>query len=120
MSQCKFFVQAIFLGLHRTGRRRFSCEISSTTNKTNFHEWGAASPGNFILGLIRVHSFYSWFKTSTDNTFLTKVDVFEISLTTNKTNFHEWGAASPGNFILGLIRVHSFYSWFKPQRTTRF
>jgi len=44
---------------------------------------------------------------------LTKVDVFEISSTTNKTNFHEWGAASPGNFIVGFIRVHSFYSWFK-------
>jgi hypothetical protein len=32
-------------------------------------------------------------------------------LTTNSTNFHEWGAASPENFIIGFIRVHSFYSW---------
>jgi hypothetical protein len=32
-------------------------------------------------------------------------------LTTNITNFHEWGAASPENFIIGFIRVHSFYSW---------
>jgi hypothetical protein len=102
------------------GWRRFSCAISSTTNKTNFHEWRAASPGNFILGFIRVHSFYSWFKTSTDNSFLTKLDVFEISSTTNKTNFHEWGAASPGNFILGFIRVHSFYSWFKTSTDNSF
>jgi hypothetical protein len=28
-------------------------------------------------------------------------------LTTNSTNFHEWGAASPENFIIGFIRVHS-------------
>jgi len=27
-------------------------------------------------------------------------------LTTNSTNFHEWGAASPENFIIGFIRVH--------------
>jgi hypothetical protein len=31
-----------------------------------------------------------------------------LSLTTNSTNFHEWGAASPENFVIGLIRVHSF------------
>jgi hypothetical protein len=28
-------------------------------------------------------------------------------LTTNRTNFHELGAASPENFILGFIRVYS-------------
>jgi len=28
-------------------------------------------------------------------------------LTTNSTNFHEWGAASPENFIVGFIRVYS-------------
>ena len=28
-------------------------------------------------------------------------------LTTNSTNFHECGAASPENFIVGFIRVHS-------------
>jgi hypothetical protein len=36
-----------------------------------------------------------------------------ISLTTKKTNFHEWGAASLENFIDGVIRVHSKNSWFK-------
>ena len=36
-----------------------------------------------------------------------------ISLTTKRTNFHEWGAASPENFIVGVIRVHSKNSWFK-------
>jgi hypothetical protein len=36
-----------------------------------------------------------------------------IFLTSNGTNFHESGAASPKNFIVGFIRVHSFYSWFK-------
>ena len=30
-----------------------------------------------------------------------------ISLTTNKTNFREWGAASPEDFIVPFIRVHS-------------
>jgi hypothetical protein len=43
-----------------------------------------------------------------------------IFLTTNRTNFYEWGAASPENFIVGLIRVYSKNSWFKTQRTTRF
>ena len=33
-------------------------------------------------------------------------------LTTNSTNFHEWGAASRENFIVGFIRVYSEYSWF--------
>jgi hypothetical protein len=26
-----------------------------------------------------------------------------ISLTMNRSNFHEWGAASPENFIVGVI-----------------
>ena len=30
-----------------------------------------------------------------------------LSLSTNSTNFHEWGAASPENFVFGLMRVHS-------------
>ena len=30
-----------------------------------------------------------------------------LSLTTKSTNFHEWGPASPGNFVFGFIRVHS-------------
>jgi len=30
-----------------------------------------------------------------------------IFLTTNVTSFHESGAASPKNFIVGFIRVHS-------------
>jgi hypothetical protein len=34
-------------------------------------------------------------------------------LTTNKTNFQAWGAASPENFIFGPIRVYSQNSWFK-------
>jgi hypothetical protein len=34
-------------------------------------------------------------------------------LTTNRTNFHEWGAASPENLLVGFIRVHSGYSWLK-------
>jgi hypothetical protein len=34
-------------------------------------------------------------------------------LTTNKTSFHEWGAASLENFIASIIRVHSGNSWFK-------
>jgi hypothetical protein len=25
----------------------------------------------------------------------------------NSTNFHEWGAAPPENFLVGIIRVHS-------------
>jgi hypothetical protein len=33
--------------------------------------------------------------------------------TTNRTNFHEWGAASPENFIFDMIRVYSKNSWFK-------
>jgi hypothetical protein len=64
---------------------------SSTTNGTNIHEWGAASPENFLAGIIRVHSRYSWF----------------LFLTTNGTNIHEWGTASPENFLAGIIRVHS-------------
>jgi hypothetical protein len=35
------------------------------------------------------------------------------SLTTNSTNLHEWGAASPENFLAGIIRVHACYSWIK-------
>jgi hypothetical protein len=27
-----------------------------------------------------------------------------MDLTTNRTNFHEWGAALPENFVFGLIR----------------
>jgi hypothetical protein len=38
--------------------------IISTTNRTNFHEWGAASPEMFVFGLIRVDSENSWFKCS--------------------------------------------------------
>ncbi len=34
-------------------------------------------------------------------------------LTTNKTNFHEWEAASLENFTVGVIRVYSENSWFK-------
>jgi hypothetical protein len=36
-----------------------------------------------------------------------------ISLTTNRTNFHEWGAASLEMFVFGLIRVDSKNLWFK-------
>jgi hypothetical protein len=46
-------------------QRSMSNAISLTTNRTNFHEWGAASPENFIVGLIRVYSKNSWFKCST-------------------------------------------------------
>ena len=28
-------------------------------------------------------------------------------------NVHEWGVASPENFIVGMIRVYSGNSWFK-------
>jgi hypothetical protein len=34
-------------------------------------------------------------------------------LTANRTNFHEWGAASPEMFVFGLIRVNSSHSWVK-------
>ena len=34
----------------------------STTNGSNFHERGAASPENLLVDFIRVHSGYSWFK----------------------------------------------------------
>jgi hypothetical protein len=50
----------------------------------------------------------------------------EISLTTKRTNFHEGGAASLENFLVGMIRVHSKNSWFKclalgyPSRTGSF
>lgn len=37
---------------------------SSESNRTIFHEWGAASPKNFIISLIRVHSLNSWLKCS--------------------------------------------------------
>jgi hypothetical protein len=36
----------------------------STTNGTNFHEWGAASLEILLARFIRVHSDYSWFKDS--------------------------------------------------------
>ena len=36
-----------------------------------------------------------------------------MSLTTNSSNFHKWGAASPEILIVGLIRVYSLNSWFK-------
>jgi hypothetical protein len=36
--------------------------ISSYRNRTNFHEWGAASPENFFVGFIRVYLRTSWFK----------------------------------------------------------
>ena len=55
----------VLLGMAR--RRRPTCVVQSeglslSTNSTNFHEWGAASPENFVFGLIRVHSVTSWFK----------------------------------------------------------
>jgi hypothetical protein len=34
----------------------------STTNGSNFHEYGAASPRIFLVGFIRGDSGYSWFK----------------------------------------------------------
>jgi len=34
-------------------------------------------------------------------------------LTTNRTSFHEWAAASPEDFIFGFIRVYSLDSWFE-------
>ena len=36
-----------------------------------------------------------------------------IYLTANGTNFHEWAAALPENFIGVLIRADSENSWFK-------
>ena len=49
----------VLLGVGMARRRRPTCVVQSerfslTTNKTNFHEWGAASPENFVFGLIRV------------------------------------------------------------------
>ena len=57
----------VLLGMAR--RRRPTCVVQSeglslSTNSTNFHEWGAASPENFVFGLIRVHSVNSRFKCS--------------------------------------------------------
>jgi hypothetical protein len=49
----------------RSGRRsgrRARREGSSESNSSNFHEWGAAPPENFIGGFIRVHSENSWFR----------------------------------------------------------
>jgi hypothetical protein len=34
-------------------------------------------------------------------------------LTTNRTNFHEWGAGSAEMFVFGFIRVDSENSWFR-------
>ena len=50
-------------------RRRPTCavqseEFSLTTNSTNCHEWGAASPENVVFRLMRVYSVNSWFKCS--------------------------------------------------------
>ena len=39
-----------------------SREGSSESNRTNYYEWEAASPENFIIGFIRVYSRNSWFK----------------------------------------------------------
>ena len=39
--------------------------------------------------------------------------------TTNGSNFHERGAASPENLLVDFIRVHSGYSWFKDIRAGR-
>jgi hypothetical protein len=51
-----------------------------------------------------------------------------ISLTTNRTNFHEWGAASLENFLVGVIPssfekfvVQMFGAWTsKQERFIRF
>ena len=51
------------------------------------------------------------FKTSYGRMIVGKIIGWNF-LTTNSTNFHEWGAASRENFIVGFIRVHSEYSWF--------
>lgn len=52
--------------------------ISLTTNSTSFHEWGGASPQVLLVGIYSC-SFEKFVDhNSTDNTFLTKVDVFEI------------------------------------------
>ncbi len=34
----------------------------STANGSNFHEWEAALPEILLVGFIRVHSGFSWFK----------------------------------------------------------
>jgi len=44
------------------GVRRPRMVRFSTTNGSNFHEWGAASLEILLAGFIRVHSDYSWFK----------------------------------------------------------
>ena len=51
------------------------------------------------------------FKTSYGKMIVGKIIGWNF-LTTNSTNFHEWGAASRENFIVSFIRVHSEYSWF--------
>jgi hypothetical protein len=45
-----------------SGRASSSYCAFSTTNGSNFHEWGAASPEILLVGFIRVYSGYSWFK----------------------------------------------------------
>jgi hypothetical protein len=34
-----------------------------------------------------------------------------VSLSTNNTDFHEWGAASPQILLVGIIRAYSRHSW---------
>jgi hypothetical protein len=48
----------------RRSARRARREGSSESNRTNLHEGGAASPEDFVFGLIRVDSENSWFKCS--------------------------------------------------------
>ena len=132
----------------RGGPRR-SCEkavqtngLSLTTNSTNFHEWGAASPGKFVLGLIRsrfiddqprlaparsrrpcpsllrsraVARSFSWVGMARRRRPTCVVKTKGLSLTTNSTNFHEWGAASPE--IL-LVVLFAFIRLFVVQKTS--
>ena len=44
--------------------RRVSRAEATESHRTNFYERGAASPENFIFGLIHVYSLNSWFKCS--------------------------------------------------------
>ena len=41
------------------------------------------------------------------------VGVIKSSSSANRSNFHERGAASPENFIIGFIRVYLRIAWFK-------
>ena len=63
----KYWAGFIFFQIIKTHCWQCNCGLkfgSSTTNRTSFHEWGAALPGSLIISFIRVYLLNSWLKSA--------------------------------------------------------